>query len=619
MRTALFAAVATAVALGAGQAFALGGTDGPAHAMAMHGQPKYGPDFTHFDYVNPDAPKGGTVVQSSLGTFDTLNPFIIKGTPGAGSASIYNSLTAQSNDEAFTQYCELCETMEVPDDRAWVEFTLREEARWHDGQPVTVDDVIWTFNTLRNEGAPFYRFYYADVVSVAETGPRKVRFTFKDANNPELALIVGQLVVLPKHYWATREFNKTTLEPPLGSGPYRIAAVEPGRSITLERVKDYWGKDIPTERGQNNWDRQRIDYYRDSTVALQAFLGGAFDIRAENVARNWATAYDTPAVNQELIRRWEVPTETTEPMQGFVFNLRKPMFQDRRTRQALSLLFDFEWTNANIFYDAYKRTRSYFENSELSSTAAFDDLPADAGERLILERYRGRVPDEVFGPAYQPPVTDGSGRPDRRLLREARALLADAGWEIKDKVLVDAATGQPFSFEILYSQPESDRIILPFIRNMKRLGVDARPRLVDASQYRERLDNFDFDMTTLLFGQSLSPGNEQRDYWGSDAAGRPGSRNRIGISDPVIDELIELVITAPDRESLEQRSRALDRVLQWGFYLIPQMHVPHIRLAYWDKFGIPETLTIRGTSTATWWIDPAKAERVAEARPKTRR
>ncbi len=614
MRFNTLAVTATVLALSLGAPSALAkGTDGPAHGLAMHGELKYPADFAHFDYVNPDAPKGGTVVRDATGTYDSLNPFIIRGNAAIGSALIYDTLTTSSLDEAFSQYCLLCETMEVPDDRSWVEFTLREDARWHDGVAITVDDVIFSYNILQEQGAPFYRFYYSDVASVSQTGPNKVRFDFGDAQNPELPLIMGQLTVLPKHYWEERDFTKTTLEPPLGSGPYRVGAVAPGRSITYERVEDYWGADHPTNVGQNNFDTQRFDYFRDRTVAREAFKGGNTDIWNENSSSQWATAFDVPPVRDGRILKSVFPHQRVAGMQGYVFNLRRPQFQDRKVREAIGFAFDFDWLNKNISYGLLTRTDSYFDNSELGSRG----LLADAGEeeREILERFRGRVPAEVFTEEFKPPVTDGSGvRGIRGNLRKARTILEEAGWVVEDGALVNGKSGEPLVLEMLLRSPRAERAALAFARNLERLGIKMNVRIVDSSQYQSRVESFDFDMVIMGFGQSFSPGNEQRSYWGSAAADQTGSRNAIGIKDPVIDELVEMVINAPDRDSLVQRTRALDRVLLWGHYLVPQFHVGEDRYAHWDKFSWPETLSIRGTSPTLWWIDEDKETALAARR-----
>ena len=578
------------------------------HGLAMHGDLKYGPDFTHFDYVNPNAPKGGDIRLGAIGTFDSLNSFIVKGSGAAGTGLIYNALMANSADEAFTEYGVLAEAVRTPEDRSWVEFRLRENARWHDGQPVTPDDVIWTFETLLKEGRPFYRFYYGSVISAVKTGDRTVRFNFKPGENRELPLIMGQLTVLPKHYWETREFNKTTLEPPLGSGPYKIAKVDAGRSITLERVKDYWGADIPTQKGMNNFDTIHYDYYRDTTVALEAFKAGRFDYRSENASKLWATAYESPQVEAGKIIKEEIAHNRSAGMQGFVFNTRRDMFKDKNVRKALAYAFDFEWSNKALFYGQYNRTRSFFENSELAATG----LPS-AEELKILEPLRGRIPDEVFTTEYNPPSTEGkSGL--RKNLRAASKLLTDAGWVIKGKQRVNAETGEPFEFEVLLRSPLFERIVLPFAQNLEKLGIEARVRTVDPSQYRRRLDTYDYDVIVGGAGQSLSPGNEQRAYWGSEAADQEGGRNTIGIKDPAIDELIETLIAAPDRQSLITATRALDRVLQWGHYVIPQWHIPYDRVAYWNIFDRPDITPDSGNQLMAWWVEPEKAETLAKDR-----
>jgi microcin C transport system substrate-binding protein len=574
------------------------------HGLAMHGEPKHGPGFTHFDYANPNAPKGGDARVYAIGSFDSFNPYILKGNPAAGLGALFETLLFNSGDEAFSEYGLLAETIEVPEDRSWVAFTLRPQARWHDGRPVTVEDVVFSLETLKSKGHPFYRSYFKDVAKAEQTGERSVRFSFADGINRELPLIVGQLPILPKHWWASRDFDKTALEPPLGSGPFRVKAFEAGRSITYERVPDYWGRDIPVRRGTYNVDQLRYDYYRDGTVALEAFKAGEYDFRQENVAKDWATAYDAPAVRDGLIKKVEIPHERPTGMQGFSFNTRREVFKDKRVRQALALAFDFEWANKNLFYDQYVRTRSFFSNSELASSG----LPRDE-ELKILERFRGRIPDEVFTKEYVPPV-GGNDEALRANLRQALDLLRAAGWTVKERKLVHGTSGKPFQFEILLAQPTWERIALPFTRNLERLGIEARVRTVEPAQYRKRMDDFDYDMTVETFGQSLSPGNEQRDFWGSAAADTPGSRNTIGIKDPVVDELIDLVIAAPDRAGLIARTRALDRVLLAGHYLIPHWHIRTFRVAYWDRFGRPETPAKYTLCVECWWVDSEKAKAI---------
>ncbi len=569
------------------------------HAIAMHGDPKYGPDFTHFDYVNPDAPKGGTLRLGARGSFDSFNPYIPKGDPAAGVSA--QTLMSRSEDEAFTMYGLIAESIEWPEDRSWAIFTLRPEARWHDGEPITVDDVIFSLETIKEKASPIQRFYFQDVLKAEKIGDRQVKFTFADTTNRELPLIVGgDLPILPKHYWETRDFTKTTLEPPLGSGPYRVAKFEPGRFVELERVEDYWAKDLPVNRGQDNFDRIRYDYYRDETVIREALKAGHFDFFSENSAKEWATAYDTPARREGWLKLERFEDHSSAQMQAFCMNTRRPLFEDRRLRRAMAMAYDFEWTNDHIYYGQYLHPDSYFYGTELASSGVPSGL-----ELEILEPFRGRVPDEVFTEAYWVPATDGSGWP-RENLRRAFELLAEAGWVVRDMKLVNEETGEPFTMEFLIQQKSLERSILPYLHNLQRLGMDVRLRLVDTSQYLNRLRSFDFDMIVCGSGQSLSPGNEQRFWWGSAAANDPGSRNYAGISDPVVDELIDTVIQAPDRETLVAATRALDRVLLWGHYSVPNLAAPFDRLVFWDKFGRPDTLPLSGPDINTWWIDPAK-------------
>jgi len=575
------------------------------HAIAMHGEPKYGPDFKHFDYVDPSAPKGGTLRMAFQGTFDSFNPFIPKG--NAVPTGSEETLLTSSADEPFTEYGLIAESIEWPPDRSWVIFNLREQARWHDGKPITADDVIWSFETLTTKGNPSYRFYYASVSQVERLGERRVKFTFKEKNNRELPLIVGQLPILPKHYWEARDFEKTTLEPPLGSGPYRIKEFDAGRYIVRERVEDYWGKDLPTSIGLNNIDFIRINFYRDDTAIRLALKSGDIDFRQENQAKAWALDYDVPAVNKGWLNKILIPNQLPTGMQAFVMNTRRKIFENPKVREALTYAFDFEWTNKNLFFGQYTRTESYFSNSELAAT----EVPE--GEELeILERYRGRIPEWVFNRPYRAPTTNGGGWP-RENLSKAFELLAEAGWVVKSMNLVNQETDEPMRFEILLVSPAFERVVLPFVRNLKRLGIEARVRLVDQTQYINRLRSFDFDMFIGGWGQSDSPGNEQRNYWSSAAADNPSSRNFAGIRDPVIDEVIELVITAPSRESLVARSRALDRVLLAGFYVITNWHIQADRVLYWDKFSRPEMPVRPGVMTDRWWFDETKARSLERA------
>ncbi|HEX3535342.1 MAG TPA: extracellular solute-binding protein [Stellaceae bacterium] len=577
------------------------------YGLSLFGDLKYGPDFQHFDFVNPNAPKGGTMKFSAIGTFDTLNPFIVKGVPAAGVGQLFDTLMLQSSDEPGSEYGLIAESVDLAPDRLSELFTIRKGARFNDGSPITPDDVVWTFETLRQHGLPMYRSYYADVTKVEKEGDRGVRFSFKSADNRELPVIVGEMPVLSKKYWSGRDFEKTTLDPPVGSGPYKIDSLEAGRSITYRRVPDYWAANLPVRKGRENVDVIRYDYYRDGTIALEAFKAGQYDIRQENSSKQWATGYESPALSSGLIKKEQIKNELPSGMQGLGYNLRRPLFQDPRVREALAYAFDFEWSNKNLFYGLYSRTRSYFDNSQLASTGV------PQGEELkILEPFRGKIPDEVFTKEYNPPKYDGSGN-IRDGLRQALMLLKQAGWTFKGERLVNDKTGQPFEFELLLSDPQMERIVLPFAKNLERMGVTARIRTVDTAQYEKRMETFDFDMSVVVFPQSLSPGNEQREFFGSAAADEPGSRNTLGIKSPVIDELIEGLVRAPDRAILITYTHALDRVLQYGYYVVPQFHLGAFWVAYWDKFRRPEIAPKYGLGIDTWWVDP-KAEQAIEAK-----
>lgn len=568
------------------------------HALTLyHEKPKYPADFTHFDYANPDAPKGGTLREAGFGSFDSLNPFINKGVAADDVGLIYDTLTAQSLDEPFTVYGLLAERIEKGPNNQWVRFYLRPEARFHDGEPVKAEDVVFTFETLLAKGAPHYRGYYADVEKAVIEGPRQVRFDFKHAGNRELPLILGQLPVLPKHWWADRDFGAGSMEPPLGSGPYRIERVEPGRTIQYARVEDYWGKDLPVNRGFYNFNRIRFDYYRDNNVALQAFKAGQFDYWLETSAKNWASAYDVDAVKDGRIIKEEIPNLNPQGMQGFVFNTRKKHLQDPRVREALALLFDFEWTNRQLFNGAYTRTVSYFDNSELAASG----LPSE-GELKLLEPLRGQIPDEVFEKPFKLPHTNADGK-IREQQRRAYELLTEAGWKIENDRMVDA-NGKPVKFEFLLVQADFERVLLPYKRNLAGLGIDLEIRRVDVSQYINRLRSRDYDMIVSGFGQSNSPGNEQREYWHSASADNPGSRNFIGLKDPAIDTLVEKLIAADSREELITRTRALDRVLLWGHYVIPNWHIKTWRVAYWNHLAHPQTTPAYDIGLMTWWKKP---------------
>ena len=575
-----------------------------AHAIAMHGEPKYPDSFQYVDYANPDAPKGGKIILSSTGSYDSFNPFILKGTAAAGIGNLYETLTTGSSDEAFTEYGLIAKTIEWPDDRSWVAFTIREEAVWHDGKKISPEDVIWTFNTLMEKGHPFYKYYYGDVVEVIQENDNKVRFNFKGNTNLELPLIVGQLPVLPKHYWTNKNFEETSMDIPIGSGPYKIKNFDAGRTITYELDSDYWGKNIPIKKGTENFGVIQYEYYKDRSIEREAFKSGDIDLFSENTSKDWATSYDTPAVQNGLIKKELIEHQNPQGMQGFAFNTRKEIFEDKRVREALSYAFDFEWTNKNLFYNAYKRTNSFFENSELASSGVPSGRELD-----LLNDYRELLPQKLFQEEYNPPKTDGSGFM-RKELQEATKLLQDAGWELQEGKLINKKSGSKFEFELLLVSPAFERIVLPFKDNLAKLGIDVSVRTIDSAQYQNRLDGFDFDMIVSTFSQSLSPGNEQRNFWGSDAAKTNGSRNIIGISNEVIDSLIEKVISAKDREDLIMTTRALDRVLLWNHYVIPQWHISAYRTLYWDIFDKPSVRPKYSLGTNTWWVDVDKASTI---------
>ncbi|MFT5392266.1 MAG: microcin C transport system substrate-binding protein [Gammaproteobacteria bacterium] len=576
------------------------------HAVTIRSTPKYPPDFSHFDYANPNAPKGGAVKLAVDGTFDSLNPFILKGNSAAGISSTFETLTDSALDEPNTDYGLIAHTIETPPDVSWVAFHLRREARFHDGSPISPDDVIFSFNILKEKGRPFYRAYYKDVVAAERFGEWGVKFTFGSGTNQELPAILGQLPILSKAYFEAHPFDKTSLDPILGSGPYRVESVDAGRSIVYRRVENHWAENLPVRKGHNNFDEIRMDYYRDSTVMLEALKAGEFDFRNENNSKLWATGYESPALKAGNIVKALIPHERPAGMQGFIYNTRRELFKDARVRQALAYAFDFEWTNANLFYGQYKRSNSFFTNSELAARA----LPS-VEELALLEPHRANLPPEVFTTIYEPPRTGEAGV--RGNLRTAIDLLKSAGWVIKNKRLTHSETGQVFDFEMLLRSPAFERVVLPFKKNLERLGIDMSVRTIDTAQYAKRVEEFDFDMVLQGFGQSLSPGNEQRDFWHSASADVPGSRNIIGVKDPAVDELIDLIISAPDRASLVHRTRALDRVLLWSHYVIPNWHINAFRVAYWDKFDRPAKSPKYGLGFNTWWVNSTRAPAIAAA------
>ena len=585
------------------------------HAVSLIGTPKYPADFQHFDYVNPDAPKGGLVRMADIGSFDSLNPILYRGESAAGLGLIYETLMQDSLEEPSTSYGLIAEWASYPPDFSSVTFKLRDEARWQDGTPITPEDVVYSLE-INKAANPRMGLYYKNVAKAEAIGPNQVTFTFDVKGNRELPMIMGQLTILPKHYWMGQDANgnqrdplKTTLEPPLGSGPYRIKQMTPGRTISYERVADYWGKDLPVNRGQWNFDTIRFDYYRDETVAFEGFKAGNLDYWQEASSKNWATAYDFAAVRDGLIKRQEVETERSQPMQCFVFNIRRPQFQDRRVRQAFALAFDFEWANKNLFFGQYARVGSYFQGTELAAPA---DMP-QGRELEILNEVKDQVPPEVFTAVHTNPANNS---PDdlRGNLRKAVQLLKEAGYEVKDGVLIDTKTGKQLTVEFLLVSPLFERIVQPYIANLQRLGIKATLRMVDSAQYTRRLNVFDYDIVVGNFAQSDSPGNEQRDFWGSEAAGREGSQNLIGIKDPTIDKLVDHVIFAKNREELVAATHALDRVLLWNDFVVPQWFSPKVRIAYWNRYGQPAKLPgLTPGFMQVWWLDKELAAKLPGA------
>jgi microcin C transport system substrate-binding protein len=578
------------------------------HGLALYDDPELPAGFPHFPHVNPDAPRGGTLTQAAVGgSFDSTNPFIIRGTPAAGVSQIYDTLLEGNPGEPFSVYGLLASGIRLDPERHWIEFDLRPEARFHDGEPVTAHDVVFSFDLLLEQGNPFYGAYYADVASVTALDDHTVRFEFSANHSRELPLIVGQLPVLPKHYWEAQDFTSPTLAAHPGSGPYRIAEVDPGRRIVYRRDPDYWGRDLPVKRGRHNIDRLIYDYYRDRDIAWEAFKAGVLDYRIDTRAATWAIGYDFPAYRDGLVRRLSVPDGQPARMQAFVYNLRRDKFEDPRVREALALTFDFPWLNANIFYDAYRRTESFFQNSDLAA----EGLP-DEAELALLEPHREALPERVF----EEPVPIDHPLELRERLRLAMDLLHDAGYVVRDGRLVDEASGQPLTVEVLLFDTGMERVTQPMLRNMSRLGVQGSIRIVDINQYLNRLRSFDFDMTVGQFPQSNNPGNEQREFWTSDFAESPQSRNLMGLANPVVDDLVERLIRAESREELNTIARALDRVLLHEHILIPHYHSGETRIAIWDKFAWPEPFPEYGMDLEAWWVD---AEREAEINQRLRR
>ena len=566
------------------------------HGICLYGAPKYPAGFEAFAYVNPDAPVGGSLRQATFAAFNSLNPFILMGMAPAGIGLTHDTLMKQSGDENFCAYGLVADGIEVSPDKSVVAFHLNPKARFNDGTMVQAEDVVFSFNILREKGVPAYRYYYADVERVETPDVQTVRFHLKPgATNKELPLILGELPVLSKAYWEGKNFEQTTLEIPVSSGPYRISDMDVGRSITYQLNADYWAKELNVNRGFYNFETVRFDLYRDSTVAVEAFKSGLFDVRMENEAKKWVVFQDYPDVLNGRIQRREFAHHLPSGMQGFVFNTRRPIFQNPNVRAALAYAFDFNFVNQFLFYGLYKRTNSYFDNSVFKA----DGVPTGV-ELSLLEPYRAQLAPAVFNQPYQAPERTGN---IRRNLGIALGLLGKAGWIVKDGVLVNEQ-GQPFRFEILIdaaAAPTWERVILPFIGQLKRLGITATLRVVDSIQYKNRLDAYDYDMIVSVWGQSLAPGNEQRYFWGSESAEQKGSYNYAGIQNEVVDVLIEKIISAQSAEEHLAAVKALDRVLLWGHYVIPHWHTPVQRYLYWNKFGMPEIVPIKGVDLMTWW------------------
>ncbi|MGC1973714.1 MAG: extracellular solute-binding protein [Pseudolabrys sp.] len=586
------------------------------HALSLFGDVKYPEGFKYFEYVNPNAPQGGTVRQSAFGTFDNFNTVVsgVKGSIAAGTELFMETLTTPALDEVSTEYGLLAEAVSYPEDHSNVTYRLRANARWHDGKPVTTDDVLFSFDALKTN-SPFYGVYYRHVVNIEKIDEREIKFTFDGPGNRELPQIVGQLPVVPKHWWEgtdksgrKRDITQTTLEPPLGSGPYRLKDFAPGRTLVYEKVDDYWGKDLNVIVGPRNFQTLRYEYFRDSTVALEAFKADQLDWRVENSAKDWANSYDFPAVREKRVIRQEFPIRNVGVMQSFAFNIRREKFKDPHVRRAFNFAFDFEEMNRQLFSDQYKRIGSYFEGTELAATGA------PSGKELeILETVRDRVPADLFTKPYTNPV-GGNPQAVRNNLREALALFHQAGYEIRDTKLVNAKTGEQFVVEFLVDDPSAQRFVLFYKPSLERTGMRVDVRVVDSAQYENRLRQWDFDIIVASWAQSLSPGNEQRGFWSSQAADQPGSRNLVGIKNPAIDTLIERVIFTKDRAELVAATQALDRVLLWNFYVVPQWTYPYVRTARWDRFAHPDIMPKYGRSgfPSVWWWDAERAAKVPQ-------
>ena len=575
------------------------------HGLSAFGDLKYGADFKHFDYVNPNAPKGGAMRLRGIDSFDNLNGFILKGVPPDALSLIHATLMERATDEPDALYGYVAKTVELASDKSWIVFELRPEATFNDGTRITANDVVFTFNILVEKGHPQYRIIFAGVKDVEALTPARVKFTFKEQGNRDLPLQLATLPLLSKSFYIKTPFEKTTLNPPLGAGPYKVEKVDPGRAMIYRRVTDHWARDLPVMKGRYNFDTVHIDYYRDRDIAFEAFFTGAYDFREEFTSRSWATQYDKPAVNKGLVVRETLPDETPSGVQAFFFNMRRAKFSDARVREAIDLAFDFEWTNKTLFYGLYERTNSMYENSALAAK----NKPSSE-ELALLEPLRGKVPDAVFEAPYKSPVTDGSGG-NRTNFRKAIKLLRSAGWTIKNNQRVNTK-GEKLSVEFLLFESSFQRIISPYIQNLKRLGIEANIRIVDIANYQQRMQQYDFDVIIQRYVQLNTPGIEQKTYFGSEMADIPGSRNLAGIKNPAVDHLVRKVISATSRKALITATRALDRVLMWNHYSVPQWYKGEHNIAYWNKFDRPRIKPRFDLGMLdTWWFNPEKAAMIA--------
>ncbi|PIE35576.1 ABC transporter substrate-binding protein [candidate division KSB3 bacterium] len=574
------------------------------HAISMRGEPKYPADFTHFDYVNPDAPKGGTLTLSAIGTYDSFHRYAQRGNAADASDDLYDTLLVSSDDEVEVYYGLIAEKMTYPTDYTWIVFHLNPNARFQDGTPITAEDVVFSFNTFFHEGVPQFKQYYKDVEKVDVLEPHQVKFTLKEGNK-ELLISLGGLRVLPKHYWEDKDFSEPMTDVPVGSGPYTISEYKIGQYVVYKRIDDYWAADLPVMKGRNNFEYMRYDYYRDQTVAFEAFKAGEYDFRQENISKNWATQYTGPQFDKGYIVKEEIEHEIPIGMQSFVFNIQRPFFQDRRVRMALGYAMDFEWMNKNLFYDQYTRTRSYFQNTKYEAKG----FPSEE-ELKILEPFRGKIPDEVFTKEYMPPKTDGSGN-IRTQLRQALRLLQEAGWMIKDKKLVHAETNEPFEFELLLYSPSMERVAIPIQKNMERMGVTMNIRVVDTTQFVNRMRNRDYDMISYSYTPSHYPDSNLKIIWRSDYLDY--TYNAPGVQDDVVDALVDgIEASQDDEEMLLHYGRAFDRVLTWNHYVIPEWHISKFRVAYWNKFSRPKIRPKYALGLDTWWVDPDKEQQLPQ-------